>query len=101
MNNDPMTNHKCRKIADANCGREREMWLGELLEPIVGLEGDPPETHCLHIKTPFKEVVFGINMSDAAAMAIVAYIIHGQPFNPHWLESMEAHYRKRAEGEGA
>lgn len=94
--NDPMLNHKCRKIAEATMAEGREFWLGELLEPIPGY---PSEKYCLHIKTHFKEVVFGLDghSGDAGAMAVMAQIMNSQPFNPHWLEIMEKYYRKRAE----
>lgn len=96
--NDPMLHHKCRKIADAGCQNGREIWLGELLEPIPD---HPEEKFCLHIKTPYKSVVFGLDGhgGDAGAMAVMAQIIHGSPLNPHWLDSMEKYYRKRATGD--
>ena len=94
---DPMDGHKCEIIAIVSlCERGREAKLGRLLRPI---EGYPSETHCLHITTPAKQVVFGINLGDMAAMAVLAQIVHGQPFNQQWLDSMEEYYRHNAEEE--
>lgn len=100
QSDDPMLNHKCRKIAVGSCSEGRECWLGELLEPIPGHE---EEKFCLHITTPYKSVVFGLDGhgGDAGVMAVMAQIMHGQPFNPHWLDAMEGYYRKRAERENA
>ncbi len=62
----------------------RNWWLGKLLEPIPGY---PNETHCLHIKTPLKEVVLGINQGDMSLLAVLCQIVCG-PINPEWLNSM-------------
>lgn len=96
--NDPMDNHKCRKIAESHtCAEGREFWIGELLEPIEGY----PETHCIHITTPFKSVVFGVNAGDAAIMAVAGQIVHkenyGKPINPNWIDRQEQHFRMSAE----
>lgn len=89
---DPMNNHKCKMIAKApHCEDGREIWMGELLEDI---EGHPEEIFCLHIKTPYKEIVLGLNMGDLASMAVFSFIGHGMPFNAHWLESMARRYVK-------
>ena len=98
--NDPMLNHKCHKIAVANMGDGRECWLGELLEPIPGY---PAEKYCLHIKTHFKDVVFGLdgNGGDAGVMAVLAQIMHGRPFNQNWLDGQEGWFRKRADRENS
>lgn len=91
---DPMDGHKCRKIAQAlPCGPGRELWVGELLEKIPGYES---ETHCLHVTTPAKNVVFGINMGDAMILAVFAQIVHGMRINPEWLDGMERVMREKA-----
>lgn len=88
---DPMLYHKCRCIAYPKyCDNGREIWLGELLEPIPG---HPEEKFCLHIKTPYKQVVFGLNMGDVSALAVLCQIAHGMPFNQRWLDSTERIYR--------
>lgn len=90
MRNDPMDDHKCRMIAKAICLEEgRDYWLGELLEAIPGY---PNETHCLHITTPVRMVVMGLNLGDAMALSVFAQVIHG-PMNQDWLTSMERAYR--------
>jgi len=86
--------HKCKRIARLFMGEEREWWLGELTEPINGF---PQETHCLHIKTPLKEVVLGVNVGDMTQLAVLAQIVHGGPINQHWLENMEKAILKRAQ----
>ena len=98
---DPMDNHKCEPIAAVhNLGPDREWWMGRLLEPIPG---HPEETHCLHITTPYKSVVWGVNAGDMNAYAILAQIHFedssglDQPINPNWIKSMASKYRKNAE----
>jgi hypothetical protein len=93
MMEDPMLNHKCKPIAIAIPVAEgRSIWVGELLEPVP----DFPETHCIHVRTPFKDVVFGVNAADAAILAVLAQVIHGVPINPRWIDSMEKVYRSKA-----
>ena len=78
----------------------RVFWIGELLEPV---EDFPHETHCIHITTPVKSVVFGVMHGDAAVMAVAAQIIHkdglksDKPINPRWIDLQEAHYRAAAQ----
>ena len=99
---DPMQHHKCKKIAHVtHCGEGREFWVGKLTEPI---EGFPTETHCLHIETPAKSVVFGINGGDIVIMAIVAQIVHkdlyDKPINQRYINTLEKVYRSAGrEGE--
>lgn len=94
MTNDPMLHHRCRKIAQITPLPEgRDIWIGELIEPIPE---SPTETHCIHITTPYKEVVFGVYAGEAAILAAIAQIIHGCPVNPHWIDLAEKRYRKEA-----
>jgi hypothetical protein len=78
------------------CDNGREFWIGELLEPI---EGYPAETHCIHITTPAKSVVFGVNLGDATIMAIAGQLLHKEmtgvdkPINQRWLGLQEEHFR--------
>jgi hypothetical protein len=86
LNNDPMDNHKCRMIAKSpSCAPGRELWVGKLLEPIPD---HPNETHCIHITTPYKSVVFGVMSGDAAMLAVLAQILHfdGHPINARWVQ---------------
>jgi len=91
---DPMAGHKCKIIARVSpIGEGREALLGELLEPIPGY---PSETHCLHVTTPAKKLVFGITAGDMAALAALAQIVHGYALNQTWLDAMANLYRHRA-----
>ena len=101
--NDPMNNHKSIKMARVtNMGEGREWWLGRLTEPIPG---HPEETHCLHITTPYKSVVWGVNLGDMMAYAVLAHIVHKElttsdrAINPNWLENMAANYINAADVE--
>jgi hypothetical protein len=92
--NDPMDGHKCKKIAEAlPCGPGREVWVGELLEPIPGY---PSETHCVHVTTPAKSVVFGITTGDAGIVSALMEVVYGQPINPRWLTSMAGSMKHKA-----
>lgn len=90
----PMRDHKCKKVVEAGMGPNREEWIGELLEPISGHE---KETHCWHIKTPYRTIVFGIVPEDLYAVAALAEVIHGKPINPRWLTNLAKKYKKLAE----
>ena len=88
---DPMDGHKCKEIARVhNMGEGREMWLGKLLEPIVGEE---QETHCLHIKSPYKEIVWGILADDLASYVVFDFILRGDIINPRWLREVARKYQ--------
>lgn len=87
-----LTGHKCKKVAAMKMGEGRDWWLGELLEP---LDDFPRETHCLHIKTPLKEVVLGVNRGDMEQLAVLCQVVCG-PINPHWLEHMTLVLKSRA-----
>lgn len=65
--------HKCKKIAEIETKlSDRTIWLGKLTEIY---KKAPKETHCIHIKTPFKEIVLGVNSSDSWWLASFAQII--------------------------
>ena len=85
--------HKCKMIAKMKMGKDRDWWLGKLLEPI---EGYPGETHCLHIKTPLKEVVLGVNSGDMEQLAVLCKIVVGHRINPVWIDNMEIFLKIRA-----
>ena len=89
-----LSGHKCRPIARAVHESDgRETWVGELLEPIPDW---PAETHCLHITTPLKSVVFGFNNGDIEQMAVLMQVAHGGPINPNWLNLMADRMRRAA-----
>lgn len=91
---DPMANHRCEKLAAVrHIGPGREWWIGKLLEP---LPGHPLETHCMHITTPYKSVVWGMTVGDFEAYAVLCQVVHEQPLNPNWLVRMAESYRKEA-----
>ena len=94
---DPVLGHRCTKIAESfQPDSGREIWLGKLIEPIAG---EPQETHCLHITTPYKKVVFGINSADLLVYAVFAHLVYGKPINPAWLDRMAEKYQQKATGE--
>lgn len=89
--NDPMNGHRCKKFAQiVPIGPNREAWVGKLLEPIVEHE---VETHCFHIKTPARDVVFGIIPEDFYALSALAEALHGKPINPRWLTNAARKYK--------
>jgi len=89
---DPMLGHRCERIARTySMAAGRDVWLGRLLEPI---SGHPEETHCLHVTTPYKTVVFGIMERDTQVLAIFATIMNGdKAINPTWLERQAKNYQ--------
>lgn len=88
-----LTGHQCKPVARLKMGEGRDWWLGELTEPIPEW---PTETHCLHIKTPLKEVVLGVTRGDMEQLAVLCQIVCG-PINTNWLERMAIVFQKRAE----
>lgn len=76
------------------------MWVGKLLAPIPGNE---EETHCFHIQTPYKTVVFGMILADFLNYAVLAHELHveeyGAVVNTEWLAQMGAMFRKAAQGD--
>lgn len=87
-----LTGHKCKKIASMKMGEGHDWWLGELLEPIAEF---PTETHCIHITTPIKSLVLGVNRADMEQLAVLCQVVCGQ-INPRWLSNMEKALRHRA-----
>lgn len=88
-----LAGHHCRPVARMSMAAERDWWLGELTEPLAEW---PNETHCLHITTPLKTVVLGINRGDMTQLAVLAQIVHGGPISPAWIDRMESTLRARA-----
>ena len=76
--------HKCRKLASALMSPGRDWWIGELLEPIPEW---PKETHCLHMKTPMKDIVFLCNRGDFENLLVMSNVIIGLK-NINWLNSV-------------
>ena len=77
--------HKCKKIAQAtNLSDGRESWIGELTEPSTEWPG---ETHCWHITTPAKYVVFLLNRGDFEQdMALLNSVLKLKSLR--WLETV-------------
>ena len=88
--------HTCKKIAEiVNMNEGREWWLGEITEPFYAPDGTK-ETHCLHIKTPLKEIWLLCNIGDLQGLTVLANI----PFpvtSQEWRERMEKHYQQSVE----
>ena len=87
--------HVCKKVATiSNMGKGRDWWLGELIEPFYAPDG-VKETHCLHLKTPLKEVWFLCNQGDMQGLTVLTNI----PFpvvNDAWRDRMALHYQNAA-----
>ncbi len=89
---DPMEGHRCTKIASAPfMAADRDWWLGVLARDIPGY---PLETHCLHLTTPAKSVVFGVMQGDTQALAIFAAVLQGSPINEDWQTAMMERYQE-------
>lgn len=89
---DPMEHHNCKMIAKISPIAEgREIWLGKLLNKIPNA---PKETHCLHITTPFKSVVFGIINGDMLALSALATIVNDGTISHNWLNMLAKKYRR-------
>ena len=89
--------HKCRMLADVDTNSDRIIWLGKILEPIEGL---PEETHCLHLYTPLKDVVLGMNQQDLLAFAVLAHIGLGYHIDPNRIDKLAQRYEDRAKAIG-
>lgn len=85
--------HRCEPIASALMGEDRDWWVGRLLEPVAE---HPQETHCLHMRTPLKDVVFLVNEADFQWLTVLARAAIG-PLNETWLERVTAGACKRIE----
>jgi len=77
-------NHKCTPIAKAMMGEGRDWWCGKLTEPVKEYS---METHCLHLKTQLKEVVFLCNKADFQQLQLLGRCVTGK-LNEQWVESM-------------
>lgn len=74
--------HHCKIIARAPMMNEgRDIWIGNLTEPVLEW---PEETHCLHIKTPLKDIVLLINLGDRHNLAMLIYAVDGS-YDEGWL----------------
>lgn len=76
--------HKCRPIGRALMGEGRDWWVGELLEPVKDW---PQESHCLHMKTPVKDVVFLCNSGDFSNLLVLCHVVLGAKLNQDWIET--------------
>ncbi|MGD0340329.1 MAG: hypothetical protein ABSA76_01290 [Bacteroidales bacterium] len=76
--------HKCKLIAKACMGEGREWWCGELTEPVKEY---PLETHCLHLKTQLKDIVFLCNRADFQQLQLLGRSVTGK-LNESWMDSM-------------
>lgn len=77
--------HKCRCLAVAPAmGEGREWKVGVLTEH---LQEYPVETHCLHLKTQYKDITFLCNEADFRQLMILCRAVIPQP-SENWLNSM-------------
>lgn len=89
--------HKCEIVARAPfMAAGRDWWIGKLKEPVAEW---PKETHCLHMKTPLKDIVFLCNRGDFEALATLACCYFGEPVNDDWVRSMITYALKAARKE--
>lgn len=88
--------HKCRRIASAVMDVDRDWWIGELLEPVPEW---PKETHCLHMKTPIKNVVFLCNGGDFEQLLVLSNVVV-ELQNLDWLNSMTEGAKSRSQANG-
>ena len=85
--------HKCKRIATCpSMGEGRDWWAGKLTEPVLE---HPQETHCLHLKTQHKEVVFLCTKGDFSNLAVLAIAVYGK-IASSWMES-QVEYSKTIE----
>lgn len=84
--------HSCKPIARAVMSEGRDWWVGELIEPVKDY---PQETHCLHMKTPLKDVIFLCNEADFEQLIVLASAVIGKSYEP-WVESMVEITKMRA-----
>lgn len=98
---DPMRDHECRRVATFIRGRGRDIWLGELEEPIEGSRKDGhvhwKERYCLHIRTPFKQFVMGLDgIGDGACMGLICALMQdgvtlNQTYVDRKLDDLDPH----------
>lgn len=75
--------HRCEPIARAVMDEHRDWWIGKLIEPVPEW---PKETHCLHMKTPIKSVVFLCNGGDFEQLLVMSNAVV-QLKNLDWLDA--------------
>lgn len=84
--------HQCKPIARAVMDKNRDWWIGELLEPVPEW---PKETHCLHMRSPLKTVVFLCNGGDFEQLLVMSNTVTHLR-NLEWLDSATEGARIRA-----
>jgi len=77
--------HRCECIAIApSMGDGREWKVGKLIDK---LDKYPEETHCLHLKTQYKDVTFLCNEADFRQLMILCRAVIEQPAES-WMIAM-------------
>jgi len=76
--------HKCECLLRACMGEGRDWWVGVLTEKVKGY---PEETHCLHLKTALKNVVFLCNKADFEQLLVLCRKVTGE-VNEAWIKAM-------------
>lgn len=82
--------HKCKCIAKApSMAKGRAFWIGKLTEPV---KEHPIETHCLHMITKVKEVVFLCNESDFRQLQLICEV--AVKTDRKWIKTMKKMMQK-------
>lgn len=77
--------HKCKTIAIAPAmGKGREWKVGKLIKKVPE---HPNETHCLHLKTQYKDVTYLCNKADFQQLQVLCMCITGK-LNEGWIDGM-------------
>jgi len=84
--------HKCEKIAIApGMSHGRHWWVGKLTEPVKEW---PLETHCLHLRTPLKDITFLCNHADFQQLQVLGRCVTGA-ISDEWMDSMVEMAKKK------
>lgn len=83
--------HKCSILAQACMGRGRKWWAGKLRERVKEF---PAETHCLHLKTPLKDITFLCNEADFQQLQVLCRVVTGK-LSETWINSMVKIVKKK------
>lgn len=83
--------HECEFVARGVMAENRDWWIGKLTTVIPEW---PNETHCLHMRTPIKSVVFLCNGGDFEQLMVMSNAVVNLA-DLEWLKSMTREAMKR------